>query len=109
MSLIPCLSRKGKVDAKFLATTENPNARAANYGRSDAPAYTALVSISDLRLVEDLRSPSILTGSKTYDAVFTLVQSMDERPRSEPPCLTRSARRCGKVMAAVKILSSQSA
>jgi hypothetical protein len=32
-------------------------------------------------LWEDLRSPSILTGSKTYDAVFTLVQSMDERPQ----------------------------
>jgi hypothetical protein len=32
-------------------------------------------------LWEDLRSPSILTGSKTYDAVFTLVQSMNERPQ----------------------------
>ncbi|WP_299998306.1 HAMP domain-containing sensor histidine kinase [uncultured Cedecea sp.] len=32
-------------------------------------------------LWEDLRSPSILTGNKTYDAVFTLVQSMDERPQ----------------------------
>ena len=30
-------------------------------------------------LWEDLRSPSILTGSKTYDAVFTLVRSMDTR------------------------------
>ena len=57
MSLIPCRSRKGKVDAKFLATTENPNARAANYGRTDAPAYTALVSISDLRLVGGLAQP----------------------------------------------------
>lgn len=38
-------------------------------------------------LWEDLRSPSILTGSKTYDAVFTLVQSMDERPQERTAVL----------------------
>lgn len=31
-------------------------------------------------LWEDLRSPPMLTGDKTYEAIFTLVTSMDERP-----------------------------
>lgn len=32
-------------------------------------------------LWEDLRSPPILTGSKTYETIFTVVESMDDRPQ----------------------------
>ena len=32
-------------------------------------------------LWEDLRSPAILTGSKTYETIFTVVKSMDDRPQ----------------------------
>lgn len=32
-------------------------------------------------LWEDLRSPPILTGSKTYETIFTVVKSMDDRPK----------------------------
>lgn len=32
-------------------------------------------------LWEDLRSPPILTGSKTYETLFTVVESMDDRPQ----------------------------
>lgn len=32
-------------------------------------------------LWEDLRSPPILTGSKTYETIFTVVKSMDDRPQ----------------------------
>lgn len=32
-------------------------------------------------LLEDLRSPPILTGSKTYETIFTLVDLSDERPQ----------------------------
>ena len=33
-------------------------------------------------LLEDLRSPPILTGSKTYETIFTLVDLSDERPQA---------------------------
>ncbi|EOI5718161.1 sensor histidine kinase [Cronobacter dublinensis] len=33
-------------------------------------------------LWEDLRSPPILTGSETYDTLFTLVENMDDRPQA---------------------------
>ncbi|MCZ3382328.1 ATP-binding protein [Kosakonia sp. SOY2] len=32
-------------------------------------------------LWEDLRSPPILTGSKTYETIFTVVESMEDRPQ----------------------------
>ncbi len=32
-------------------------------------------------LWEDLRSPPILTGNKTYETIFTVVESMDDRPQ----------------------------
>ncbi|HEM8062894.1 TPA: HAMP domain-containing histidine kinase [Enterobacter hormaechei] len=33
-------------------------------------------------LLEDLRSPPILTGNETYETVFSLVESMDDRPQA---------------------------
>ncbi|WP_256853645.1 HAMP domain-containing sensor histidine kinase [Pantoea sp. Fr+CA_20] len=33
-------------------------------------------------LWEDLRSPPILTGSKTYETIFTVVKNMDDRPQA---------------------------
>ena len=38
-------------------------------------------------LWEDLRSPPILTGSKTYETLFTLVDSMDDRPQERTDVL----------------------
>ena len=38
-------------------------------------------------LWEDLRSPPILTGSKTYETLFTLVERMDERPQDRTAVL----------------------
>lgn len=38
-------------------------------------------------LWEDLRSPPILTGSKTYETVFTLVERMDGRPQDRTAVL----------------------
>ncbi len=38
-------------------------------------------------LWEDLRSPPILTGSKTYETLFTLVERMDERPQTRTEVL----------------------
>ncbi len=33
-------------------------------------------------LLEDLRSPPILTGSETYATLFSLVESMEDRPQA---------------------------
>jgi len=33
-------------------------------------------------LLEDLRSPPILTGSETYETLFSLVESMEDRPQA---------------------------
>ena len=38
-------------------------------------------------LWEDLRSPPILTGSKTYETVFTLAERMDGRPQDRTAVL----------------------
>ncbi len=38
-------------------------------------------------LLEDLRSPPILTGSETYETVFSLVESMDDRPQARDAVL----------------------
>ncbi|MCC2000531.1 sensor histidine kinase [Enterobacter bugandensis] len=38
-------------------------------------------------LLEDLRSPPILTGSKTYETIFTLVDLSDERPQDRTDVL----------------------
>ena len=38
-------------------------------------------------LWEDLRSPPILTGSHTYDTLFTLVERMDEHPQDRTAVL----------------------
>lgn len=39
-------------------------------------------------LLEDLRSPPILTGSETYETLFSLVESMDDRPQARNDVLT---------------------
>ncbi len=54
-------------------------------------------------LWEDLRSPPILTGSKTNETVFTLVERMDGRPQDRTAVLEALARPCGKVTAEGKI------
>ncbi|MEO9400388.1 sensor histidine kinase [Enterobacter cloacae complex sp. 2024EL-00719] len=38
-------------------------------------------------LLEDLRSPPILTGSETYETLFSLVESMDDRPQARDAVL----------------------
>lgn len=46
-----------------------------------------MVSFLTFILWEDLRSPPILTGSKTYETLFTLVERMDERPQDRTAVL----------------------
>lgn len=38
-------------------------------------------------LLEDLRSPPILTGSETYETLFSLVESMEDRPQARKEVL----------------------
>ncbi|KNC88487.1 sensor histidine kinase [Trabulsiella odontotermitis] len=38
-------------------------------------------------LWEDLRSPPILTGSKTYETIFTVVENLDDRPQARTDVL----------------------
>lgn len=59
-----------------------PYAGQANAGRPDAAAYVALVFLLTFILLEDLRSPPILTGSETYATLFPLVESMEDRPQA---------------------------
>lgn len=61
-------------------------------------------------LLEDLRSPPILTGSETYETLFSLVESMDDRPQARDAVLAAfsKALREGYGMGAAKIRSCPS-
>ncbi|WP_333871607.1 sensor histidine kinase [Kosakonia cowanii] len=43
-------------------------------------------------LWEDLRSPPILTGSETYETIFTMVDQMDDRPQARTEMLEAFSR-----------------
>lgn len=59
-------------------------------------------------LLEDLRSPPILTGSETYETVFSLVESMDDRPQARDAVLAAFSKALRRGMAAAKIRSCPS-
>ena len=87
MSLILYRSTKAVIDAKYLAHPETPT-----LVRRIIIAQMLLLTLLwclflTFVLWEDLRSPPILTGSKTYETLFTLVDSMDDRPQERTDVL----------------------
>lgn len=59
-----------------------PYAGQANAGRPDAAAYVALVFLFNLHFAGGPAQPSILTGSETYETLFSTVESMEDRPQA---------------------------